>query len=54
MDDETAREISEANGVPLWLARLEPLWAYTMLTLAFALVAGCIAAFVWTLWFALC
>lgn len=47
------REIQEANGVPLWLARLEPVWAYSVLAVAVVLAAGFIAAVIWTLGFAL-
>lgn len=48
MDDDEADEIAATNGVPRWLARLEPLWAYFILALAFALVCVAVAVVAWT------
>jgi hypothetical protein len=46
-----AAEIAEANSIPLWLARLEPIAAYAGLVLWLVVcVAYPLAAVAWTLW----
>lgn len=45
---EDAEEIAKANGTPLWLARLEPIWALVGACFGLAVVATCLYIVGWT------
>jgi hypothetical protein len=47
---ENAERVREANGVPLWLAYLEPVLAYVGLIVAVGVFGFFVVVIVWTVW----
>jgi hypothetical protein len=45
---EVVEEIAKANGIPHWLARLEPIWALAAATVCLVTVAACLYIVIWT------
>lgn len=52
MDERELDELQKTNGIPRWLARLEPVWSYLRLAVAVAVFLGFLAGVGWTLGFA--